>query len=539
MATFFDILDTLNLQKIILLLEKEKENDKITKLLNTRNQNYFNVQPLGEITAVNTLQYMAIQLIESDNEDRKEEVKRVLLILLKKANIDVLNAHDSRGNNFLHYSALVGDYDITKFILEENVEIIYNFDGISPMVCCHDDRTKKLLEKWYTPQNSKEEHSESFMENISDVNSVHESNESTSPTNNLNDESILNMKPECDVTETENEKIYKNEQDDSSITISNQEAETNANYQISHVDTTLLENHKINHIEPAKINIKKFPGDLYLNFVDIEKFVCNDANVESLIIRAYVNEDFQETKPIDPFYNLEIDQVLVFPIKTPNITVKIYMILNYANTSRFKFVKKTRKVLESSLHIDLERLDQCHNFLYQHSFEWNVYETKNIFHNIKDFFTDNIPKASNLRSYISFISWDEYNIIPQSKPTDGNSLIKWLLYRTNCFIVWFKGYANIRGDNNSVATHLWKRRYIHWYGYKLMIFNECSGVLIGTVDITDAKYICYEEITKEYILENTVKFFDDGVLELQFDNAEKYKVIKNAFEQCLGQHTAK
>ncbi|KAM0676011.1 hypothetical protein GVAV_000791 [Gurleya vavrai] len=543
MPGILEMIDTLNHKKLILQLEKEKDQDNIVKMLNEKVDYTFELEKLGKVQDLNSVQYLIVKMITA-LEDEKEEIKRALNILLKKADRRVFNFTDSRGNNCLHYASIIGDFKTIERMLENGAEILKNDENKNPYEVCDEIKSKCILNSYMKRnEESKNKNQDNDIKNHENlfkgqenkhVTFIEEKNDDSLQNSPTSNNEILNMKPNL---ENSNVKVqilpnFEESKIGSVNWFKHEKYSKDTEYSIDEEETK-----KMNDLETEKLYVVKYPGKLFISINTIIAFYTEKNNVKSVSVKVCVDGVEQETNPYLPNTHIEIGETLIFNIEHAPIKIKTYMVVEF-NEKAFAGVlfkkENKRKILKSKLAIEEKSIDRFHNILMVHDFHWRPYETANVFTAFKDFFSQRLPNASILQTYMSFISNDELKYVSAPVPNDLSSLSFWIRYRLNSFYMWFRGYITIRGENSNIATHLWKRRFVQWYGYKILVYNEFSKLLIGVIDISNAKYLVHDQNTKEFFVDNSLKLqADGGIVEFQFDNREKYNNAIYALKNLL------
>ncbi|EJW02145.1 hypothetical protein EDEG_03413 [Edhazardia aedis USNM 41457] len=283
--------------------------------------------------------------------------------------------------------------------------------------------------------------------------------------------------------------------------------------------------------------IKRLPGKLYIYLSTVVGYFTLRKDIKEIKFRISYNDETFDTRTFTPSSHIEIDEMFVLELKRSSAKIIIYMIVKFDEETTTKFfltTKPYRKVLKSNININKDNLHKIHNNLCQKDAIWKRYKTGSIVKVIKDVFDESLPDASMLKCHLAFISTDEFRFFKIPRPHNFKSLSYWLRYRKNSFNKWFVGYVNIRGDNCTIATHLWRRRLVQWIGYSITVYNEITGVMIGKFDITGGKYSLYSENSESTVLENSVKLFlKDKCVEIQFDTKGKYNDAVKALTHML------
>lgn len=534
MTTIFNLIESTNHEKIVLYLDKEEDSERLQGILAQRYSKYVKINTLGTMNDLISVQYALAALINCDIPENKEGYRKVLWVLLKYADKQILDHADSEGNNCLHYSAVLGDYDICKYLIQRGVNKLINKSNKKADVYAKDPRSRNALEIYCNTSDGSRElemsKNTNFMfERQIEMEGKAKKGKTDSSSSHSND-SLMNKKPYKFV---ETDKKIENDpiKDDAKVIQPQVAKQSESSY------SNAEENHKVTDFEIKNLLVKKYPGKLYITVNTIIGFISEKDNVKSIAVKVCVDNEEQTTG----FYALgsfiEMGETLIFQIKETPIKIKVFMIVEYADTTLAKYItnkRNTKKVLKAKTTLLESTIDKYHNKLVTHEFQWEKYDAPNFLFAVAELFGKKEPNASLLNTFISYISDDELQHINAPMPCDLYSVTFWIKYRQNSFVTWYKGYVAIRGERSPVATHLWKRRYIQWHGYNIMIFNDTSGALIGTLDIKQGKHINQNDNEKKFCPENTVRLkLNRSIVEFQFDNKEKFDVAVLALESLL------
>lgn len=281
---------------------------------------------------------------------------------------------------------------------------------------------------------------------------------------------------------------------------------------------------------PSKMIINRYPGYLFIHIDQVERFMTSGKEVESVSIKIESKGILCETKRYPVNTNIGMNEMLQVPISKVESTgtpLRFILLLHHKSGH-------VTKSCESMLTIDSGRIRSIHNNLLESRLSWDNYVSRNLLKSIRSFFTSGAPDAWILKIYLSFISEDEFRLIPAPLPQDLKSLSKWLVVKKFSYNIWFRGFVNVRGDAGKACTNLWKRRYVRCYGYMIFVFNEHSRSLIGTISLVDA---CFDPSTNNKVyLENFLRIsLGQSSVELHFDTKDKYNTCKNALSMMLPQ----
>ncbi|KAM0679105.1 hypothetical protein BDAP_000486 [Binucleata daphniae] len=512
--------------------------------------NVLSVDVLGKVTKLNPIQYTIAALLTPEGLENKVELYKILWILLYRSDISILNHVDSEDNSCLHYCALLSDINVVNFMIGKSVNVVRNKRKEKAFVYAKNLITKRTLETYCNTDFDVKQ-----LESIKNKNVVfekemktkkHEDNESFDDNENCDSTSssaannVMRLKPYKHNVEksakTENDQTNNVKIRDENNT--NIKAEINTNIKADNNAKIKLNdfNHTVNDFETEKIYVQKYPGKMYISINTIIGFYCEQVDVNAVAVQVCVNGQEQTTNLHVIGSHIDIGETFIFNIEQAPIKIKVYMVVEYANTiSRlFGSSKATKKVLKSKLNMTELSIDKYHNKLVTHEFHWQQYNAPSLLYVIKELFGKKSPNASVLHTFMSFISDDEFQHIDASVPYDLYTLSNWIKYRQNSFITWYKGYVTIRGDKSAIATLLWKRRFIQWHGYNIMIFNATSGAMVGIIDISQAMHIEIDENSKSYELRNTIRLkIENSSIEIQFDNKDKYETAMLALKTVL------
>lgn len=268
-----------------------------------------------------------------------------------------------------------------------------------------------------------------------------------------------------------------------------------------------------------EVRISKFPGYIFINIYAIERYFGTDADVKSIFVRMQIGNFTFDTCDLKEGSLIKINNLVYLNLTNSNsFDISFYLIKRI----NVEVIKKC----ELTVHIDHKFLSRIHNNLIDVKYEWTPYCSKNIFKKFKKFFSTSLVDAHKLHLFFSFISVEEFKIINLPIPMTLMNLCRWLKIRKYSYSNWFSGFCNIKGTIPSICTHLWKRRYIKLYGYRIYIFNEFTKILIGTYEIFNEKKIS-EKNNKVIFGHETAK------IELLFDNNDKYQMFRSVLEILL------
>lgn len=287
-------------------------------------------------------------------------------------------------------------------------------------------------------------------------------------------------------------------------------------------------------VPSSRMVINRYPGHLFIHIDQVERFMATRDDVEAVSIKVEAKAFSYETRKCKPWTNINVGEMLRIPIESIEslgFSVRFILLLHHEASGMFSR-RETRKACEVLLKIDTSRIHSIHNNLLENVSRWDNYTSRNFFKGLKNFFTNGATDAWSLKTYLSFISNDELQLIPAPLPYDLKSLSKWLIVKKFSYNMWFKGFVNLRGDLGDVCTNLWKRRYVKCYGYIIFVFNEHSRNLVGTINLVDASFD--PEMQNKIYSGNFLNVFvDSNSVELHFDTKDKYNTCKNALISML------
>lgn len=284
----------------------------------------------------------------------------------------------------------------------------------------------------------------------------------------------------------------------------------------------------------SRMVINRYPGHLFIHIDQIERFVASRDDVEAVSVRVESKVFSYETKKYRPGPTIGINETLRIPIErmeSLGFGMRLVLQLHRRTTGMFSR-QEVAKTCEIRMEIDSSRIQSIHNSLVEHVQRWDHYSSRNIFKNLRNLFTNGATDAWSLKTYMSFISDDELQLIPAPLPHDLRSLSKWLVVKKFSYNMWFKGFVNVRGDLGNVCTKLWKRRYVKCYGYIIFVFNEHSRSLVGTINLVDGSFD--PDVQNKVYSENFLRM-GVGVhsVELHFDTREKYRACRSMLGSML------
>lgn len=268
-----------------------------------------------------------------------------------------------------------------------------------------------------------------------------------------------------------------------------------------------------------EVRISKFPGYLFINIYAIERYFGTDVDVKSIFVRMQTANFTFDTCDLKESSLIKINNLVYLNLTNSNSFDITFYLIKKIND---EIIKKC----ELTVNINKNFLSRIHNNLIDVKYEWTPYCSKNIFKKFKKFFSSSLVDAHKLQLFFSFISVEEFKIINVPIPMTLMNLCRWIKIRKYSYSNWFSGFCNIKGTIPNICTHLWKRRYIKLYGYRIYIFNEFTKILVGT----------YEIFNEKKITENNNKIIfghEKAKLELLFDNNDKYQMFRSVLEILL------
>ncbi|KAF7683930.1 hypothetical protein TCON_0871 [Astathelohania contejeani] len=356
----YEMIDNLSHQKIIFLVEKERNN--IITLINNEYSIYTNIPTLGNVSQLNALQYTISKMIKikiwskrtekSIQETDYGELKLILYTLLSRSNECVLDHIDSSGNNCLHYAALLGEQPIVKRMLDEGVKIVTNKNGKYAYELCEADLVVDLLKKWTRSIIRKKQISTKEDKNIPEkelnpdvlassqyvnddlclINNILNQTEKSIP----NKIQPTNKASECPKTKDNKQIIINNlEQEDETIKEIINENPTESNQMINLYTGRVFYisksrgsiNREIKYDNRNKMQkmvkpifkdifIGKYPGFIIIHLQKIKDFNFLRENIKEIFVKCYVGEVMAGSSVIKPIKNNEIltEQTLVLPV---------------------------------------------------------------------------------------------------------------------------------------------------------------------------------------------------------------------------------
>lgn len=281
-------------------------------------------------------------------------------------------------------------------------------------------------------------------------------------------------------------------------------------------------------VVPSKMVINRYPGQLFVQIDQVERFMASRKDVSGVSIRIESRIVSYETRVYRVGADIGINEMVKVPIgraETSGVPLRFVLLLHHKSGT-------VTKSCEAVLMVDVGKIHSIHNNLLESTLVWDNYVSRNLLKSIRSFFTSGAPEAWGLKTYLSFVSDDELRLIPAPVPQDLRSLSKWLVVKRFSYNIWFKGFVNLRGDIGGACTNLWKRRYVRCYGYMIFVFNEHSRSLVGTINLVEASFDA--GTSNKVYLENFLSIcVGQGVVELHFDTKEKYKTCRGALTTML------
>ncbi|WUR03967.1 septin ring organizing protein MID2-like [Vairimorpha necatrix] len=270
------------------------------------------------------------------------------------------------------------------------------------------------------------------------------------------------------------------------------------------------------------IKLKKYPGYLFINIYNIDKYISSSSDVESVFVRMETKDFYYETDNYPEDSNIKINNLFVLRLKSQD-KFKMKFVLNQNKSGRV--VKSS----ECEICIDKDFLNNVHNVLHELKAEWSPYRPDNIFKKFLNFFSSDLSDALYLKMFFCYISQEEFDKVDIPMPNSLFDLGKWLNIRKHFYNTWFSGFCNMRGINVEICTHLWKRRFIKVHGYKILIYNEITKNLLGIFDLVN--FTNEKEINER---ENKYKIINnEKSIEFHFDSKEKYLTFKKVMTALL------
>ncbi|TBU12654.1 hypothetical protein CWI38_0681p0020 [Hamiltosporidium tvaerminnensis] len=558
---FYKFLDELDHRKIILTLEKEKHSGA-KALINTPYKGTMYISCLGEVKRMNAVQYLIGRMIQNNYElssvestnsrenssDINDELFRAIMILLRKSDKDVLNYEDSGKNNVLHYCAVLGNYDMTKFVLESGVNISKNGMSLYAYSVCENKKTENLLKNWTKNREKAGKISEERIELEKDFSNYKKIKISSSDSldSTLADkcESTNEQKSfQVNISEkgakpepgTNNFEQVRKTFDFSSVEDTfylrgniKSRTELDDGYKVVHLDTENALKKKIHENVTNEITIKRFPGKLFFYLQSINECLIGWENVDLVLVKINVNDKIFLTREFSPNKNILINQMFIIEIpKKQDVNIKLTVLIKERNNEKTKYSNldaPTRKIAIGTQEIKTTQLINYHNKIQTNTIKLQKYSPGGIFEALSSLFSKELPTVSHIDTQMVILSEGEIIHVPFNVPTSFNELVSWFKRRNYTYAFWFKGYINIRGNKRNIATQLWKRRFIYWYGYSMIIYNVYSGSLIANLDLSKLKNVIFADNSDSFISTKYFKLvFDDGDVEIHIDKNDKFE----------------
>ncbi|EPR79833.1 hypothetical protein SLOPH_1204 [Spraguea lophii 42_110] len=271
-------------------------------------------------------------------------------------------------------------------------------------------------------------------------------------------------------------------------------------------------------IENLQVNM--FPGKVYLEIEKINMKNSVKDNIGYLDIQIIQNNRIvysrstENNEPIEKFGFFELD------LNNKDLDLRIEI--------KSKFTNGSNKIKNYFTEIIVPKKELT---LYQNkrktaTIALSSHNQPNIFKLLKNLFIASTkPFLESIRYSLTYIAIEDLRMLNR-RIVQNNDLLTWIQMRHHYFTIWYKGYANCRG-NKSPCTLLWMRRYIIWRGYTISLFNEFSGTHIGDIYINDSKYTYYDKDSTDFITENSFKLESSNQsIEINLDNHAR-------FENCL------
>lgn len=299
-----------------------------------------------------------------------------------------------------------------------------------------------------------------------------------------------------------------------------------------------------------KFNLLKLnlvPGTLHINVNGIIGKFDDNENIDSFFIVLSEKEDGmvgireiskESFKSCNEYFKINVNDF---------ITVKFLLFLKYKGNEYEYNSLHTIKTLEKRLKrvgsnyssFELSDFKKWHNGLSYIDFQLKKRTEKNPFKRFLEFFEPSLPEIYGLKAQICYTSLDEEKIISKQTIQNISELQNWLDVRMNTYKEFFHGYVNLKGYNLQQCTHLWKRRYIEWNGYKISIFNVYTREEIGVIDLMkNLQTISVYSVDineKNFLKDNLMKInFNNGFIELHFDNFKNFEKCLSAAEHLFG-----
>ncbi|ELA46902.1 hypothetical protein VCUG_01600 [Vavraia culicis subsp. floridensis] len=290
------------------------------------------------------------------------------------------------------------------------------------------------------------------------------------------------------------------------------------------------------------LQINLVPGTLYMNMSGIIGKYGNHSRLESFYV-VLKNKDGivgaeevkrEYGKAFDVFFKLRIEDScefkLILYLKYKNMT------FDHLQSGSIKaFEKNLKRYGECTIDCDKDDIKKWHNGVHFVDYALKRHSEPNIIKRFLELFEPDPPEIYGLKAHMSYIAFEEQRAIQARTINSLSDLKEWLRFRQNTYKKFFHGYINLKGHGLEHCTHLWKRRYIEWNGYKIRIFNVYTNEKIGTVDVSNASVQCVDVEPKNFLKDNLMRInVESGYMEAHFDSVKSYERCLSAAKFVFG-----
>lgn len=523
-----------------------------------------------------------IKLLIKNNDLYNPKIyNEILNFIIKYINLEIINHHDIKGNTILHYISLYGNKKLLKYVLIKDIIIQKNSDNKFPSDLGNDEiklqfkefiknsGTKKSFNIDFNSEDFKNmiksDETEDFINDLGDVNNLFEKDKDENKNEllkvnkedknneviikedrnkenndmkedrnkedsdvkedkNIIDDKNNDMIEEKDIINDENNKKYMineymddknnmniiNEDNNSDIIKKNQEYKEDMNLKIEAYNSKVIDIGKRD--KPKEMIINMFPGKFYIIIDSIMGYISENKNIEKLFIKIKVNENKTYTRGIKINDMIGLKLFFEFPLSEKIIDIKFVIKCVYKDD-----ISRSWNIGKANISFNHKDLKNYLNVM--KSFDMRIKKSSsNIISIIKAFITENDPEIESVLGDFCYITDEELKKL-HFQPNDYESLKLWLRARENNYRLWYRGYANIRGD--TIVTQLWKRRFIEWIGFKIKIYNDISKKLISVIDLVNLYPKISEKMVNTFVLVG-----NEMEIEVHLDNFSSY-------ESCL------
>ncbi|ELQ75083.1 hypothetical protein THOM_1979, partial [Trachipleistophora hominis] len=265
--------------------------------------------------------------------------------------------------------------------------------------------------------------------------------------------------------------------------------------------------------KPSEIlQLNLVPGTLYINVSGIIGKYGNHPKLESFYVVLKNKEGVVGVEEVKKEYGKAFDVFFKLNI-VDNCQLKLILYLKYKNmsfdyrqSSNSKALDKNlKKYGECTVECDKDEIKKWHNGVHFVDYALKKHSEPNIIKRFLELFEPDPPEIYGLKAHVSYIALEEQKMIQVRTISNLSDLKEWLRFRQNTYKKFFHGYVNLKGHGLEHCTHLWKRRYIEWNGYKINIFNVYTSEKIGTVDISNASVQCVDVESKNFLKDNLMR----------------------------------